>query len=103
MLPLSSVVQLLHDFGAMETQSDENSREKDESSFPARQLIPDADNIHLPTETFSYADDALFASATGKPCSAACSSEVLSARSSSPSSLNVMPSGIGVVKVPFGP
>src|SRR5688500_11175894 len=46
---------------------------------------------------------ALFASARAKPCNAACSSEVRSARSSSPSSLKLIPEGIGVFSVPFGP
>src|SRR5918996_4930666 len=46
---------------------------------------------------------ALFASARAKPCNAAWSSEVRSARSSSPSSLKLIPEGIGVFSVPFGP
>src|SRR5688500_20156412 len=46
---------------------------------------------------------ALFASARAKPCNAACSSEARSARSSSPSSLKLIPAGMGVFSVPFGP
>src|SRR4030095_10980791 len=46
---------------------------------------------------------ALFASARARPCSGARSSDVRSARSSSPSSLKLIPPGIGVFKLPFGP
>src|SRR6185369_15281560 len=46
---------------------------------------------------------ALFARARARPCSAACSSAVRSARSSSPSTLKLIPLGIGVFNVPFGP
>src|ERR1700741_4412761 len=46
---------------------------------------------------------ALFARARARPCSAACSSEPRSARNSSPSSLKLIPCGIGVFNVPFGP
>src|SRR5690349_2220643 len=46
---------------------------------------------------------ALFASARASPCNAACSSEARSARNSSPSSLKLIPEGIGVLRVPFGP
>src|SRR5690242_16692922 len=46
---------------------------------------------------------ALLASARAKPCNAACSSEARSARNSSPSTLKLIPFGIGVFNVPFGP
>src|SRR5690242_16953955 len=46
---------------------------------------------------------ALLASARAKPCNAACSLEARSARNSSPSTLKLMPFGIGVFNVPFGP
>src|SRR6476646_4020531 len=46
---------------------------------------------------------ALLASARASPCSAACSSEARSARSSSPSTLKLIPFGIGVFNVPLGP